>query len=350
MVFELRPAHDPTKAYGFVGVVSLKDLSASIWLWHRDGGKWAIKKVIEIPAEPADPELLPPVLKASRRCRRWSPTSTFDGRPVPLRLLLGHRRSASVRCLRSVQSEAHRHGAHRRHRLARRASRRQDRSTAARRWSRSAATASASISPTRSTARSTAILSRRHRRLDGEARRRRRRRHRLRSEILPDLAEEPPAAPGAAGRRRLLVGLLLLSVTAPASYRRTTVSRAFSTSAWLLDAGFRRVTIPGGKHNLRPFPMAAPDRARRISRSQSGHGMAVRRARSGCTGKAARWSSSPSSPSRIGHALAIALVAFTVTCSGWWSTRRRSAACRLGVDRLGQLQPLLPHRHRVRVG
>ena len=38
MVLELRPAHDPTKAYGFVGVVvSLKDLSASIWLWHREG-------------------------------------------------------------------------------------------------------------------------------------------------------------------------------------------------------------------------------------------------------------------------------------------------------------------------
>ena len=65
MVLELRPAHDPTKAWGFVGVVvSLKDLSSSIWLWHReDNGKWAIKKVIEIPAEPADPEQLPPLLK-----------------------------------------------------------------------------------------------------------------------------------------------------------------------------------------------------------------------------------------------------------------------------------------------
>jgi methanethiol oxidase len=72
MVLELRPAHDPTKAYGFVGVVlSLKDLSASVWLWYReDGGngskgteKWAIKKVIEIPAEPADPADLPPLLK-----------------------------------------------------------------------------------------------------------------------------------------------------------------------------------------------------------------------------------------------------------------------------------------------
>lgn len=64
MVLELRPAHDPTKAYGFVNVVvSLKDLSGSIWLWHRDNGAWATRKVIEIPAEPADPEQLPPALQ-----------------------------------------------------------------------------------------------------------------------------------------------------------------------------------------------------------------------------------------------------------------------------------------------
>ena len=64
MVLEMRPAHDPTKAYGFVGVVvSLKDLSASVWLWHRDNGAWGLKKVIEIPAEPADPAKLPPMLK-----------------------------------------------------------------------------------------------------------------------------------------------------------------------------------------------------------------------------------------------------------------------------------------------
>jgi methanethiol oxidase len=64
MVLELRPAHDPSRAYGFVGVVvSLRDLSASIWLWHRKNGDWAVTKVIEIPAEPADPENLPPLLK-----------------------------------------------------------------------------------------------------------------------------------------------------------------------------------------------------------------------------------------------------------------------------------------------
>jgi selenium-binding protein 1 len=64
MALELRPAHDPTRAYGFLGVVlSLKDLSASIWVWHREDGKWGVKKIIEIPAEPADPEKLPPLLK-----------------------------------------------------------------------------------------------------------------------------------------------------------------------------------------------------------------------------------------------------------------------------------------------
>jgi methanethiol oxidase len=73
MVLELRPAHDPKKAYGFVGVVvSLKDLSSSIWMWYREDGeqghnrkhgKWAIRKVIEIPAEPADAEQLPPLLQ-----------------------------------------------------------------------------------------------------------------------------------------------------------------------------------------------------------------------------------------------------------------------------------------------
>jgi selenium-binding protein 1 len=65
MVLELRPAHDPRKTYGFVGVViSVKDLSASVWLWHRDGDRYAITKVITIPAEPADPATLPPALKA----------------------------------------------------------------------------------------------------------------------------------------------------------------------------------------------------------------------------------------------------------------------------------------------
>jgi len=64
LVFELRPAHEPTKTYGFVGVVlSLKDLSSSIWAWYQEHDAWAAKKVIDIPAEPADPDALPPPLK-----------------------------------------------------------------------------------------------------------------------------------------------------------------------------------------------------------------------------------------------------------------------------------------------
>jgi len=63
-VLELRPSHDPNKEYGFVDtVISLKDLSSSIWVWHRNNGSWAVTKVIDIPAEPADESSLPPILK-----------------------------------------------------------------------------------------------------------------------------------------------------------------------------------------------------------------------------------------------------------------------------------------------
>jgi selenium-binding protein 1 len=68
MPLELRPAHDPRRAYGFVGVVlSLKDLSASVWLWYLAGrngsSEWKIRKVIDIPARPAAAADLPPVLQ-----------------------------------------------------------------------------------------------------------------------------------------------------------------------------------------------------------------------------------------------------------------------------------------------
>jgi methanethiol oxidase len=64
MVLELRPAHDPGREWGFVGVVvSVEDLSASVWHWYREDGAWKIRKAITIPAEPAEPELLPPLLQ-----------------------------------------------------------------------------------------------------------------------------------------------------------------------------------------------------------------------------------------------------------------------------------------------
>src|SRR3954451_18181513 len=65
MVLELRPAHDPSKTYGFVGVVaSTADLTASIWLWERNAdGTVTAQKIITIPPEPAEAEQLPPILQ-----------------------------------------------------------------------------------------------------------------------------------------------------------------------------------------------------------------------------------------------------------------------------------------------
>jgi methanethiol oxidase len=65
MVLELRPSHDPTNAWGFVGVVvSTADLSASVWLWEKgDDGRVSVEKVITIPAEPAEADQLPPLLQ-----------------------------------------------------------------------------------------------------------------------------------------------------------------------------------------------------------------------------------------------------------------------------------------------
>jgi methanethiol oxidase len=64
MVLELRPAHNPRKTYGFASVViDVTNLASSIWVWHRENGKWEAKKIIEIPAVPASPDQLPPALK-----------------------------------------------------------------------------------------------------------------------------------------------------------------------------------------------------------------------------------------------------------------------------------------------
>jgi hypothetical protein len=64
-VLELRPAHDPTKDFGFVNVVvNVTDLTSSIWTWHRSAdGSWAVEKTIEIPPEPAETDQLPPALQ-----------------------------------------------------------------------------------------------------------------------------------------------------------------------------------------------------------------------------------------------------------------------------------------------
>ena len=114
MVLELRPAHNPTEAYGFVGVVTqLKDLSASVWLWYRDGrARGGSGRSSRFPAEPADAGQAPAAAQGIRRGAaardRHQPLAR---RSLPLRVVLGHGRAAAVRRVRSVQPGRDRVGA-----------------------------------------------------------------------------------------------------------------------------------------------------------------------------------------------------------------------------------------------
>jgi selenium-binding protein 1 len=64
MALEVRPAHDPSRDHGFVGVVvDTNNLEASIWTWWREGGTFHARKTATVPPEPADPALLPDLLK-----------------------------------------------------------------------------------------------------------------------------------------------------------------------------------------------------------------------------------------------------------------------------------------------
>ena len=55
-----------------------EDLSGSVWLWHRDGDRWAARKVITIPAEPADPR----AAAAGPRAVRGGAAAGVGHRPV----------------------------------------------------------------------------------------------------------------------------------------------------------------------------------------------------------------------------------------------------------------------------
>lgn len=64
MALEIRPAHDPSREYGFVGVVvDTTNLEASIWTWYREKGQFHARKTAVIPPEPAAADNLPPPLK-----------------------------------------------------------------------------------------------------------------------------------------------------------------------------------------------------------------------------------------------------------------------------------------------
>ena len=64
MALEVRPAHEPTKDYGFLGVVvDTTNLEGSIWTWWRENGQFKAKKTAVVPPQPADPAKLPGLLK-----------------------------------------------------------------------------------------------------------------------------------------------------------------------------------------------------------------------------------------------------------------------------------------------
>jgi len=64
MVLEVRPAHDPTREYGFAGVVvDTTNLEGSIWTWYREDGTFKVSKTAVIPPEPAEASGLPDLLK-----------------------------------------------------------------------------------------------------------------------------------------------------------------------------------------------------------------------------------------------------------------------------------------------
>ena len=236
MALELRPAHDPTKAYGFVKcVVSLKDLSSSIWLWYRDGGKWAVKKVIEIPPSPPSRTTCRRCSRASRPCRRWSRTSISRSTTVPLRSCWGTgdlrqydvsdpfnpRHTGSVRTAESSAATP---------------SRRQERPLNGGPQMVEISRDGKRIYFTNSLydAMDPQFYPGRHPGLDGEARRKAGRRHRVRPKIFVEWPRAT-AAPGPTRRRRLLVGLLLLSLRSKAVIGASASSLEFWP--WLAVAG-----------------------------------------------------------------------------------------------------------------
>ena len=65
MALEIRPAHDPAKEFGFVGVVvDTTNLQGAIFTWWRnEDGTFDAKKTVTIDPHPADPDDLPELLK-----------------------------------------------------------------------------------------------------------------------------------------------------------------------------------------------------------------------------------------------------------------------------------------------
>src|SRR4051812_20361533 len=156
MALEVRPAHDPVREYGFLGVVvDTTNLEGSIWTWWREGGKFHAEKTATISPEPAPKDQLPPLLQGFGAvpplvtdidlsmddkflyvaCWGTGEMRQYDVTDPRKPKLSGWSTSAGLRGAHRIQTAT--------------------RTQAARRWSRSAVTASGSTGPTHSTRRGT---------------------------------------------------------------------------------------------------------------------------------------------------------------------------------------------------
>ena len=71
MALEVRPAHDPVREYGFLGVVvDTTNLEGSIWTWWREGGKFHIEKTATFRPSPRRRSSCRRCCRDLARCRR----------------------------------------------------------------------------------------------------------------------------------------------------------------------------------------------------------------------------------------------------------------------------------------
>ncbi len=76
MALEVRPAHDPVREYGFLGVVvDSTNLEGSIWTWWREGGKLISRRRRRFRPNRRPRTGCQGSCRDLAQCRRWSPTS-----------------------------------------------------------------------------------------------------------------------------------------------------------------------------------------------------------------------------------------------------------------------------------
>ena len=239
MALEVRPAHDPVREYGFLGVVvDTTNLEGSIWTWWREGGKFHIEKTATIPPEPAPKEQLPPLLQGFGAV---PPLVTDIDLSMDDKFLYvacwgtGEMRQYDVSD--PQKAETCRLGPHRRHRTPYAASERQGvcrRSADGRDQPRRQAGVLDQLAlfdvgrP---------VLSRRHSRRRGDGQCEAGRRPRTGKGLLGQFPRRIPGAPDPARWRRLLDGFVLLSVG-------LNLSAADWTPAWLWLAVDRERPLP----------------------------------------------------------------------------------------------------------